>query len=178
MAAVFLIYHWPSIKIAQFVGKGMQLKFGEQKNGPAIIFSEEVLNKMAKYKQLNPSDKEAGGQLFANFKGPDTYIVEATPPKFLDKRGRTFFRANKFLQKLEIKAQYKLGNHYVGDWHTHPELHPTKSTVDLDSIQDCFIRSRHGLKSLVLAILGTADVPDGIVVYLANGNVLERLKNI
>ena len=156
----------------------MQFKFGEQKNGPAIIFSEEVLKKMAKYKQLNPSDKEAGGQLFANFKGSDTYIVEATPPKLLDKRGRTFFRPNKLIQRLEIKSQYKLGNHYVGDWHTHHELHPKKSNVDLDSIQDCFIRSRHELKSLVLTIIGTADFPDGIVVYLANGKNLERLKNI
>ncbi len=154
----------------------MIYRFGIEPNGPAIIISDVVLEKMFRYQQLRDSDLEAGGQLFARFEGQDTYILDATPPKPTDKRGRHSFRPNKWLQKLEIRAKRLCAQHFVGDWHTHPELIPSKSPIDRESIHACFRESRHQLKAFLMVIVGTEAFPNGIAVYLADNDNIKLLK--
>jgi integrative and conjugative element protein (TIGR02256 family) len=122
-----------------------------------------------------PKDNEAGGQLFAQFKGKDTYIVDATEPKVTDKRKRYWFEPNRWLERLEIQAKHALGKHFVGDWHTHPQPIPVPSGDDLNSITECFQKSKHELKAFLMIIVGTAEPFEGIKVLVVNNKVVSEL---
>ena len=65
--------------------------------------------------------------------------------------------------------------HYVGDWHTHPETHPTPSNVDVESIQETFRLSRHELAAFVLIVVGTAPAPGGLYVAISCEERIEQL---
>ena len=154
----------------------MTLTYRMEPAGPAIVLSEDVVATMLKHRQLKLKDNEAGGQLFASFEGRDTVIVEATEPKNSDMRKRYWFEPNKWIQRQEIKVKHEDGKHFVGDWHTHPQPLPSPSPDDLASIADCFWKSRHQLKAFLMIIVGTAEPPEGIIVYLVDKQGIRPLK--
>ena len=153
----------------------MTLTYRLEPGGPAVVLTEAVIETLLKHRQLELKDNEAGGQLFARFEGKDTIIVEATEPKNSDKRKRYWFEPNKHLQRQEIKAKHKNGEHFVGDWHTHPQSIPSPSGDDLKSIIDCFRKSHHELKAFLMVIVGTAELPEGLLVCLVDGSGLSQL---
>ena len=144
----------------------MNLRYVALPEGAALILSWHAVETMTQFRQTSPNHKEAGGQLFGHFKGSDSSIVEATMPKWLDRRGRTEFRPNRWLQCLEIRNRYRKGLHYIGDWHTHPEKHPQPSIEDLLNMKECFDRSRHALHAFVLVIVGIDSPPEGLHISL------------
>jgi integrative and conjugative element protein (TIGR02256 family) len=154
----------------------MNMRFVERAGGPAIILTDKTLSTMAKYRQLDPKAKEAGGQLFAKFDSADTIIVEATTPKLLDKRTRYGFKPNRMLQKLEIYDRYRKGLHFVGDWHTHPEKYPSPSDKDISDMAECFNLSIHNLRAFVMVIMGIEPTPDGLHAALVKGKTVVHLK--
>jgi integrative and conjugative element protein (TIGR02256 family) len=154
----------------------MILKYGLEKDGPSVILTKPVIETITLYRQLSKKDKEAGGQLFAIFEDYNTIIIEATEPKMFDKRSRYSFVPSRFIQKIEIKSRHKVMKHFVGDWHSHPEPIPTPSDLDLNSMADCFRKSRHELLSFVMIITGTAEPPKGLFVCLVNGDGVRKLK--
>jgi len=97
----------------------------------SVIISDEAIATMIRFRQLGSPQKEAGGQLFGRFDGSRTIIVEATSPKWLDRRGRAILHPNRWLQQREMRARYARGLHFIGDWHTHPEKNPQPSKEDL-----------------------------------------------
>ncbi len=141
----------------------------------AVVISDHAAETIKSFRQLEPQDKEAGGQLFARFNEKDTIIVEATKPKLLDRRSRSGFRPNRWLQRREIRERHKRGLHFVGDWHTHPEPVPVASAIDLSNTKDCFNRSQHELKAFVMIIAGTKDFPEGLYVALVEQNSLRPM---
>lgn len=154
----------------------MTLVYGVETGESAVILSEDAIAVMIRFRQKGFMDKEGGGQLFAKFDGRNTIIMEATSPKPLDKRTRYGFIPSRWMQKLEIKAQHKLGNHFVGDWHTHPEPVPSPSGEDINSMVDCFRKSHHELKAFLMVIVGTAEPPEGIYVCLVDAKGITRMK--
>ena len=64
---------------------------------------------------------------------------------------------------------------YLGDWHTHPEREPSPSSWDLESMEDCFKKSRHQLKAFVMVIVGRAAFPEGLWVSLHDKAKWERV---
>lgn len=154
----------------------MNFKFVEKIGGPAIILTEKVLSIMHKYRQLHPSAKEAGGQLYAKFEGIDTLILEATKPKFLDKRTRYRFKPNRTLQKFEIYYRYRKGLHFVGDWHTHPEKYPSPSNKDINYMNNQLHSSFRKFQAFVMVIIGTEPDPGSLHVALVKGKSLIQLK--
>ncbi len=153
----------------------MTLRFVLKQGGPAIVLSQSVLDTMNRYRQTSLQHKEAGGQLFAQFIGADTVIVEATPPTQLDRRSRSRFWPNRLLQQREIRDRYKKGLHFVGDWHTHPESVPYPSSDDTQSMMECFKLSVHELQAFVLVIIGLNPAPEGLHVALIHGKVMKQL---
>lgn len=153
----------------------MSLVYGFESGGPSVILTDDAVASMVHYRQMTAKDKEAGGQLFARFEGTSTIIVEATEPKPLDKRARYGFIPNQWLQRLEIKSLHKRGKHFVGDWHTHPQPVPSPSSEDINSMVDCFRKSRHELRAFLMVIVGTAKPPEGLFVCLVDGNGVSRL---
>ena len=55
--------------------------------GASIVITEQAIRTMNRYRQTASFQKEAGGQLFGLFDRARTIVVEATPPKWLDRRG-------------------------------------------------------------------------------------------
>lgn len=133
-----------------------------------VCISPEVLEHFYNYRQLQPSSKEAGGQLFAKIHSGIIHVCSVTGPRKLDRRGRFFFNPTRWLEKLEIKKKFNNGLHYVGDWHTHPQQIPEPSALDIKSMKECFIKSKHELPFFILVIVGQVATPKGLSVSIHN----------
>ena len=144
----------------------MSLRYVLVPGGASIVITEQAITTMNRHRQAGSFQKEAGGQLFGRFDKARTIIVEATPPKWLDRRGRAKFRPNRWLQHREIRDRFARGLHFIGDWHTHPEKIPYPSSEDLQSMKECFERSVHELHAFLMIIVGTALPPKGLHVSL------------
>lgn len=147
-------------------GTGVSLRYVLVPGGASVVITDQAIRTMKRFRQTGSMQKEAGGQLFGHFDGLRTIVVEATPPKLLDRRGRAIFRPNRWLQHREIRDRYARGLHFIGDWHTHPEKIPHPSNADLHNMAECFERSVHELHAFVMIIVGTALPPEGLHVSL------------
>jgi integrative and conjugative element protein (TIGR02256 family) len=156
----------------------MSLRYGTVSGGPSVLITNAAFEIMFGLRQVKANDKEAGGQLFAQFDSSDVVIVEAASPTLLDRRSRHNFKPNRFLQRREIRKKYAAGLHFVGDWHTHPETKATPSVDDFTSMQDCFRRSRHDLTAFILIVVGVAPPPEGWYVGLVTADGVQRLSLI
>lgn len=155
----------------------MAIEFGLM--GQATVQLEDsVLHMFQSQVQGNESDNESGGQLFARFDSGKTIITIATPPRPTDRRWRYRFFPDRNAERREIAEYYKVGLHYVGDWHTHPQQVPQPSSNDIQSMQDCFRKSKHGLNSFLIIIVGTDPLPGGLYVALVNASQLFKLDQI
>ncbi len=135
-----------------------------------IIFHSEVLTHFQKHRQVGRHSIEAGGQLFARFEGEDIHVVEATGPSRADRRSRFSFFPSRKKEQTDIASRYRKGLHFIGDWHTHPEDLPRPSSTDIESINDCFRKSKHELSAFVLVIVGRNTPPGGLHVSLHDGS--------
>lgn len=143
--------------------------------GPRLILSPQSLTHMGQHRQMSATRREAGGQLFARFIDGTIHVVTATGPRRGDRRGRLFFHADQRADQREINAFFKAGLHYVGDWHTHPEDHPTPSSTDVTAMKERFLRSRHQLRGVMMVIVGRADPPRGLYVGQHDGQTLREM---
>src|ERR1041384_1637237 len=109
-----------------------------------VLFEPPVLEHFAKNRQKRYFSCEAGGQLFADLANPKLFrVVEATGPRRSDLRSIFGFRPDRKAEQLEISKRYELGLHFVGDWHTHPQRHPSPSSTDLNSMREMVQQSRY-----------------------------------
>jgi integrative and conjugative element protein (TIGR02256 family) len=128
-----------------------------------------------KHRQQGKIKTEIGGQLFAQFVKNEVRVIRATGPNTTDKRGWVWFRPDQRNQNVEIKRLFEDGLHFVGDWHTHPERNPSPSSWDLESMEECFKKSRHQLKSFVMVIVGRDAFTEGLWVSVHSGEGFEKL---
>jgi integrative and conjugative element protein (TIGR02256 family) len=91
-------------------------------------------------------------------------VEEATGPRPTDRRTRTSYVPDRAAEQREIDSRYAGGLHYVGDWHTHPEMFPSPSCLDIASISESVRKSIHALNGFVLMIVGQAEPPNGLFV--------------
>jgi integrative and conjugative element protein (TIGR02256 family) len=122
------------------------------------------------HQQHSPRSVEAGGQIFARFKAPEIWIEEATEPRRTDKRGRTYYRPDRRAEQDEILERYKLGLHFIGDWHTHASPYHEPSPTDISNINECFVHSQHKLNGFVLIVVSTTTLPEGLRVSVHDGS--------
>jgi len=130
-------------------------KFNLPHSNQQILLNPSVLEVFSIYRQLK-SEPESGGLLFAEFNFPQIYITEVSIPHSSDKRWRTYFIPNRILQRRLIRSQFKRGLHFVGEWHTHPTPVPLPSSVDLESMNEAFSKSRHELNYFMMVIVGNS----------------------
>lgn len=135
-----------------------------------IIFDSNVIDHFLVHRQDSPSAKEAGGQLFARIQHTEWHIVLATGPRKIDWRSRIGFRPDRKAEQDEIQRFFRRGLHYVGDWHTHPEMIPNPSSRDLQSMNDLVMRSIHELPGLLLVIVGIDKSESGLWVSVHMGS--------
>lgn len=133
-----------------------------------VVFQDAVLDHFARHRQLGPQAPEAGGQLFASISNGTVNIMLATGPYSQDKRWRFGLLIDSFTRRRDIGRLHKQGLHFVGDWHTHPELYPTPSSTDHNSMLEMFRRSDHDLAAFLMVIVGQAQLPAGLYVAAVN----------
>lgn len=152
---------------------GIELRTGR---GAEILRIEpQALSTIERFRQTSSSAPEAGGMLLATIESNLVTVVCATEPAATDRRSRFAFIPQLTHQQRVIDKQFRSGLHFIGEWHTHPEPHPTPSSVDLRSMADCFRDSRHQLASLVMLILGTDVSLEGLWVSLHTATGYQRL---
>lgn len=123
-----------------------------------------MLQIVGSYRQQQ-NQNEAGGILLGRM-WPDKIVVEqVSVPGLGDRSGRHFFeRDSKRAQKAIDEAWEKSGGEvrYLGEWHTHPERHPTPSCQDKKMISGVFHRSPYRYGPILLLIVGTATLWLGV----------------
>lgn len=147
----------------------------DRKALPVLSLSDHTLAHFRRYRQGSTSAKESGGQLFAGFGSDVIEIRRATGPRWSDRSTRYSFFPNRRAERREIRRLYRKGLHFVGDWHTHPEFHPKPSQRDKDSIREEFELSQHELPFLVLIIVGTSPIPEGLFVCVIDQGGIREL---
>jgi integrative and conjugative element protein (TIGR02256 family) len=123
--------------------------------GQLVYLREQPLQVFNRYKQEGIDSKEAGGILLGHVRGEHLEIIEATEPSFWDRRFRFLFeRMPYFHHKLAMK-RWKESNglvRYIGEWHTHPQNHPTPSSIDITEWQVLAADRRDGRPLLALIV--------------------------
>ena len=132
--------------------------------GQAYLFSSTCVDALSNNRQRNFLGKEIGGQLFARFKEDKIVVEIATVTRGRSRRTKFGFWPDREAERQDIAHIFKEGLHYIGDWHTHPEKHPTPSCTDIHKALEIFNKSRHELNAMLMVIVGQARFPDGLFV--------------
>lgn len=123
-----------------------------------LIIPKQLLIKLHHYKQNESHHKEAGG-LLIGYKRKAASVDEAihfeltdcsTPHRF-DKQSRFGFirRSGSHIKKvLNAWANSNQLQTYLGEWHTHPEPHPTPSSYDINEWK----KNLKGQKAILIII--------------------------
>lgn len=98
-----------------------------------LHFSESTLVTYLGHIQVNDSDCEAGGLLLGSVHGTHMLIEQATIPTAWDSRSRCLFERMPFGHEAIALTRWAASQgtiRYLGEWHTHPEDHPSPSGRD------------------------------------------------
>ena len=66
-------------------------------------------------------------------RGPHIEIVDVTTPMLFDVRKRCSFERKDLGHQRICDSRWESSGgtmHYIGEWHTHPEMRPTPSSID------------------------------------------------
>lgn len=131
----------------------------------SIVIAQQVVDHMAKHRQLSWYSREAGGQLFGSINASEVVVSAATGPYRGDQRSRSSYRSNAKAAQRAIDQHAQSGLYYLGEWHTHPEEHPKASTADRDAITRLRSASETRSSTLMMLIQGKADGATGLALY-------------
>lgn len=122
-----------------------------------ILMESEPLKVINQYRQDDHLKPEAGGILLGYRRDKHLHIVLATVPQIGDQRRRFWFsRSSKFHQQVATqKWGGSLGTmDYLGEWHTHPELSPTPSSLDLSEWRTIYRQRSNSMFFMILGLSG------------------------
>jgi integrative and conjugative element protein (TIGR02256 family) len=137
-------------------------------SGQSLQFSDTVLRRFDRSRQVHFWHREAGGLLFARFDLPKIEVCEATGPRRTDRRSRYSYSPDVQAEQLEIEQRFTHGLHFIGCWHTHPENVPSPSHVDMRNTAECVRRSNHALNGFVMVIVGRNALPESLFVSVCD----------
>ncbi|MBF8742173.1 Mov34/MPN/PAD-1 family protein [Pseudomonas guariconensis] len=147
----------------------------EQKSDRKILVEAEPLQTMDKYRQDRADKAEAGGILLGYRKGPYLHVVQATAPQITDQRSRyRFDRAAHYHQKIAME-QWRGSDStidYLGEWHTHPEIKPSPSNIDIGEWSKVIKRQSKPMMFLILGLSGDTWVGMSLGKQLIRCNII------
>ena len=98
-----------------------------------ILIEYQVICMVDQYRQRSPGSSESGGILLGFRRERHLHVTDATVPLGTDSRSRTHFYRSAEPHRQAAHARWQESGgiiDYVGEWHTHPELNPSPSTID------------------------------------------------
>lgn len=127
--------------------------------GGILQFSADAEDVLESFRQLRSENPESGGLLLGRIllNNRDLIIDRVTPPTKDDTASRFFFfRPLKLAQRIVVTAwrRSRRTQNYLGDWHSHPEDHPTPSPKDIANWQRIKSRSKVSTDELFFVIVG------------------------
>jgi len=121
-----------------------------------LSLDDEVLKVFGKFAQTNIRAPESGGILLGRVRGDNLEVTEATYPSLWDRGFRFFFERNEHLHQEIARKRWEqtCGTiRYLGEWHTHPEDHPSPSSIDRTEWIK-LARTRQDSRPLLAVIVG------------------------
>lgn len=120
-----------------------------------LLIDDAVLDLVMGNRQLKNTDAEAGGILLGLRRDDHLHVTGLTTPCPADQRSRMGFqRKDEFHQAKALVAWQESGGvvDYIGEWHSHPERHPSPSSIDIREWKSICLFQR---KPMVFLIAGT-----------------------
>jgi len=127
--------------------------------GGHVEISGQAQDALFQMRQVDDDAPEGGGVLLGRLivDSDDVVIDEITTPGPHDRRARYWFnRSKKSAQPRVNEAWAQSGGTriYLGDWHSHPEDHPTPSRVDRKDWARVLKEASYEQASLFFVIVG------------------------
>lgn len=139
-----------------------------------IFIESNVVEYLIKNQQRHTWNAEAGGQLFGEVSTHSITITHATGPYPKDDRGPRHYRSHPQSAQRELSRQNRLGNTYLGEWHTHAEKIPKISQDDVNAMQRILTHSDLAINGLLLVIVGQHSPEKSISAYSYMNNALVK----
>ncbi len=131
-----------------------------------------VVKKLQRWRQLDKYHTEAGGQLFGDVEDTAVVVRSASGPYRNDFRARHHYQSTPKSAQRAIWWRSKLGQLYLGEWHTHAEKFPSPSAQDHQAMLSIFSDSQLNTNAILLLIQGMEPGPSGLGVYWFNGSLV------
>lgn len=128
-----------------------------------IKISHKVNLVFNEYRQMGKEDTEAGGALLGRFilSSRDVVIDRITTPMKRDIRKRYYFKKYRNDHQELIQSIWERSDgtcNYLGEWHTHPEAHPTPSNHDVKEWKKVLRNTVCDSNELFFIIVGTESI--------------------
>lgn len=130
------------------------------------------LSVFQKHVQRGWLKREVVGQIYARDLTREVVVVEVVtklPAQWASFAGVGFDLRDAGVEREQL---FKHGLHCLGFWHTHSESIPSPSGTDLRLAADHARASMHQFTGLLFLIVGKAQFPKGLGVWLHNGRQL------
>lgn len=140
----------------------------------SLRFTAEALAVMTPHTQHRWLSRESIGQLYTRDLTADDVVVDRAT--LLEPVAAWWGRVRFDTQQVmaEREAFFAAGMFCIGFWHTHPEPRPSPSRDDRRLARDHAQAAEGQLTGLVFAILGNAALPDGLRVWIDDGQALRE----
>ncbi|ABQ26396.1 hypothetical protein Gura_2211 [Geotalea uraniireducens Rf4] len=132
-------------------------------NGGRIKLPVEVIASIHGYIQNDRHKPEGGGVMLGRYiiDSQDVVIDKISFPMPGDRATRTTFFRKKRAHQQVIDRAWEASNHtctYLGEWHTHPEPHPSPSSIDDTNWKRKLKNDIVDSDSLFFLIVGTSEM--------------------
>lgn len=139
-----------------------------------LLVTGSVAQFLSRHRQQS-WEAERGGQLFIDLSDQRGLVLAgATSPDPVDRSGGTWLELNPERCRQEIAQANARGWRLVGYWHTHPQVIPTISPIDVASFAAFATRHTTALPFPLAVIVGRPDHERGIRAWsIRNGQPIE-----
>lgn len=147
-------------------------------NNYSLILSAEVLKILDTYIQRKLRDTESGGIILGRIMANTIQVQRLSVPTELDKCSRMNFERHRL--SAQIVINYEHANTYgqvtyLGEWHTHPEDHPSPSETDIKMIKQQFAQNKIHTEFLILLIQGRKAL---FAALINKGGIIRASQNL
>ena len=134
-----------------------------------LEFSPGTTKCLAGQAQRHWWSKESVGQLYTKDMTGDVLRVDVVTKLRAKWASHTGVRLDVTRVNEERARLFKQGLHCLGFWHSHPESVPNPSSDDIAMAADHAKASLNVFAGILFVIVGTADAPSGLGVWVHDG---------